>query len=108
VVRTFAAIAAGCIAITLLAFGFAGQGKARGFGGGGFGGGHFGGGGFGGGISGDLAAVISRLQGPDTRKEASAAGNSGCRNRSALWWTLRWNERLGARLPRLFRQTSKC
>jgi hypothetical protein len=49
VVRTFAAIAAGCIVITLLASGFAGQGEARGFGGGGFRGGHFGGGGFGGG-----------------------------------------------------------
>jgi hypothetical protein len=32
-----------------------------------------------GGASGDMAAAISRLQGPDTRKGASVAGNFGCR-----------------------------
>ncbi|MGA8772527.1 MAG: hypothetical protein WB610_19400 [Rhodomicrobium sp.] len=32
-----------------------------------------------GGISGDLAAAISPLRGSETRKEASVAGNSGCR-----------------------------
>ena len=48
-VRTFAVIAAGCLAISSLIFGSSGQANARGFNGGGFGGGHFGGGGFGGG-----------------------------------------------------------
>ena len=38
-VRTFAVIAAGCVAISSLIFGFSGQGNARGFNGGGFGGG---------------------------------------------------------------------
>ncbi len=41
--RTFAVIAASCIAIASIIFGAAGQGDARPFGGGGFGGGHFGG-----------------------------------------------------------------
>ena len=48
-VRTFAVIAAGCVAISSLILGSSGEGNARGLNGGGFGGGHFGGGGFGGG-----------------------------------------------------------
>ena len=90
-VRTFAVIAAGCVAISSLIFGSSGEGNARGFSGGGFGGGHFGGGGFGGGQFGGLAAVpwvatrvlaavSSRLPGLDLPNfKDSAAITSGAR-----------------------------
>ena len=59
-VRKFAVIAAGCVAITSLIFGPAGDGNARGLQGGAFGGAHFGGGGFGGGRPGGFGGPSFR------------------------------------------------